>query len=168
MKKTYKYIRVATLRIRNSQTRRQTQDKTSWTELGLSPGSDSSTAKTNWVRFEGQVNLFKIILKYSKKNFELFKIIPSKKCFYWRYHPHQYYCIVCKSLTSLVKIIFILESIQSPRNIRNLGTQFLRNVSKSEEGLARKSRINNLIKILIEKQIPLFSCNEQLKKWRCH
>ena len=50
-------------------------------------------------------------MKYSKKNVELFKIVPSKKCFYWRYHPHQHNCNVCKSLTSLVKSIFILESI---------------------------------------------------------
>ena len=31
---------------------------------------------------------------------------------------------------------------QSPKNMGNLGTRFLRKVSKSEEGLTRISRIN--------------------------
>ena len=50
------------------------------------------------------------LVKYSKLFVELFKMIPSKKCFYWRYQPHNYYCFVCKSLTSLVQRIFILET----------------------------------------------------------
>ena len=32
--------------------------------------------------------------------------------------------------------------VQSPKNMGNLGTRFLRKVSKSEEGLTRISRIN--------------------------
>ena len=35
-----------------------------------------------------------------------------------------------------------MSSVQSPKNMGNLGTRFLRKVSKSEEGLTRISHIN--------------------------
>ena len=37
---------------------------------------------------------------------------------------------------------YIIRYKQSPKNVGNLGTGFLRKVSKSEEGLTRISRIN--------------------------
>ena len=51
-----------------------------------------------------EVELISTKMFYEIFNFfvELFKIIPSKKCFYQRYQPYHYYCIVGKSLTSLV------------------------------------------------------------------
>ena len=41
--------------------------------------------------------------KYSKNLIELFKIILTKKRFYWRYHSHQYNWVICKNATSIKK-----------------------------------------------------------------
>ena len=48
--------------------------------------------------------------KYSKNLIELFKIILTKKRFYWRYHSHQYNCVICKNATSIKKVSLLMRS----------------------------------------------------------
>ena len=46
------------------------------------------------------------------------------------------------TLQILAFLLLKLHPPQIPKNIRNLGTWFLRKVPESEEGLTRKSRLN--------------------------
>ena len=46
------------------------------------------------------------------------------------------------TMSVLTKVQKRWKILQSPKNMGNLGTRFLRKVSKSEEGLTRISRIN--------------------------
>ena len=63
------------------------------------------------------------------------------------------------TLKILAFLLLKLHPPQIPKNIRNLGTWFLRKVPESEEGLTRKSRLNASTRYM---RLPQLSTNEDV------